>query len=305
MFNEKLSLRPIIPIKQSLKTSCAVASVTMALVGLGIEVDEQTLLDKYFPTAKLPVDNRNAGVTNPDIIKSVVQIRKDMELENDLQIDIFEPGLAEYVRSRENRYIVKAEFKALRTYGSRFLKGEGGGMRDFLETLEKLSRKGEIGVYAANARMMGLDKEHRGGFYQDILDTAGTIRAARRKFYEELTEFARRGHIVGPHGGATRHAKVLDGVSRVELPRIFSENPSGTSRDGFLIVDPSCGKSDPVPINHLVRVDSMGVRGDAFDCLFRFSPKTELLDSQQYGPRSFLQNLRRLPPFRLYIEVIL
>lgn len=278
MSNERLSPRPIIPIKQNFEASCVVASISMVLSGFGIDVSEQTLVDRYFPTAKLPVTDPNAGVTNTNTVKGMVKILHDENLSNALQIDAFIPSLYEYTRSPEDRYIVKVQTRALNREGRIFKKDSE--LRKFYNTLRQLVGENEIGVYTANARMLKLNKTVSG--LHDIPEEA------RRGFYAELTDFVRRGHIVGPHGGMTMHTRALDGISMVEIPL-------QPNKEGFRIIDPR-GESYPASVDHLVWVDSLGVSGDVFDYFFRLSPKEEVLNPQQYGFLGLIHRLRRLIP---------
>lgn len=279
MSGEKLTPRPITPIKQSLEASCVVASITMCLQGFGVDVTEQGLIEKYFPTAKLPAGDLNAGVTNTNTVKGIVQILKDLGLDNSLQVDVFEPYLYQYTtNSSEKSYIVKVDPRVLRKYGNQFKKGDG--VKEFLEAMEELTKKDEIGVYTANARMLGLDKKDKFGFSSRIPDHT------RREFYAELTRFARKGHIVGPHGGMTLHTRALDGISKPTV----SWRPD---EEGFWIVDPHGEKYEYI-IESLIMVDAYGVGGSTFDHLLRLSPKEEILDSEQYGFAKLLHKIRRL-----------
>lgn len=170
----------------------------------------------------------------------------------------------------------------MRKYGRQFEKGDE--WREFHETLEQLLKSGEIGVYTANARMLGLKKE------ADISSfiPPDTIRG----FYGELIDFVKKGHIVGPHGGMTMHTRALDG-SRME--KLEYHPYEVRDAEGFRIVDPR-GDSYTVSPSSLVWLDSWGVRGDTFDYLFRIAPRENELKPQTYGFRRFLQNLRNLIP---------
>lgn len=284
MTSERLTPIAITPMKQILEVGCVPTAISMVFSGFGIEISERALVDKYFPTAGLPISawdpNKGieVGVTNTDTVKGVVQIIRDLDLRDQLQTDVFMPGLYEYTNSPEERYVVEAEPRALRKYRRIFEKGSE--VRKFYETLERLMKDGEIGVYTANNRLM----KFRKGFSSFPM----VSEEASRGFYSELAEFVKKGHIVGPHGGMTMHTRALDGSRVVNIPWRPNE-------PGFLIVDPR-GESYETSLHSLVWVDSMGVHGDVFDYLFRVSPKEEGLTPQKYGFRRFIQNLRDLIP---------
>lgn len=278
MTSERLIPRAITPMKQSLEASCVPTAISMVFSGFGIDISEQTLVDRYFQTAKLPASDLNRGVSNTDTVKGIVQIIEDQDLKEKLQLDVFIPELYKYTRSHMERYIVEAEPKALRRYEKVFKKGSE--IRNFFKTLEQLSREGEIGVYTANARMLQFPK--RSNFSWMV------PQASLRGFYDELSDFISKGHIVGSHGGMTMHTRALDG-SRMEK---LTYRPDEV---GYVIVDPR-GENYAVSLHSLVMVDSVGVRGDVFDYLFRVSSKAEGLNPQNYGFRGFLQNLRNLIP---------
>lgn len=277
---ERLALRAITPITQSLEASCVATSISMVFSGFGVDISEQVLVDRYFQTAKLPKTDPALGVSNTNTIKGLVQIIKDLDLRGQLQIDVFAPRLYEYTRSPEDRYIVEAQPQALRRYGKVFEKGSEE--RSFVETLEQSLREGEIGIYTANVRMLQFPKRYNYNSFWMVPE------ASLKGFYDELSDFIRKGHIVGPHGGMTRHVRALDG-SRIE------KIPWRPNEVGFAILDPG-GESYAVTLDSLVRVDDMGVHGDVFDYLFRISPRREDLEPQNYGFRRLIQNLRGLIP---------
>lgn len=96
--------------------------------------------------------NQSAGVSNTDAVTGMVQILKDLGLENRLRVDIFDPFLYRYTRSTEDRYIVKVQPQTLSKAGKEFAKyKEWKVLRNFYDTLGQLVRAGEIGVYTANA----------------------------------------------------------------------------------------------------------------------------------------------------------
>lgn len=281
---DRLEQRPITPMKQSTEASCVPTSISMVFSGFGIDISEQTLVDKYFPTVVgLPISARDpdkgveVGVSNEDTVKGIVQIIGDFGLRGQLQVDVFMPGLYEYTKSSEQKYIVQAEPRALREYRNRFKKGDR--YWEFYETLEQLLESGEIGVYTPNSRMMKIPKF--GSFSM-------VPREAVNGFYDELSDFIAKGHIVGPHSGMTLHTRALDGSRRERLTYRPGE-------EGYVVVDPR-GESYAISLSSLVCVDSMGVRGDVFDYLFRVSPRENELKAQTYGFRRFLQNLRDLTP---------
>lgn len=281
---DRLEQRPITPMKQSMEASCVPTSISMVFSGFGINISERTLVDKYFPTAGLPISawdldkGVEVGVSNADTVKGIVQIIGDLGLRGQLQVDAFMPGLYEYTKSPEQKYIVQVEPRTLRKYRSRFKRGDG--YWEFYETLEQLLKSGEIGVYTPNSRMMKMPKF--GSFSM-------VPREAVNGFYDELSGFIAKGHIVGPHGGMTLHTRALDGSRRERLTYRPGE-------EGYVIVDPR-GESYAISLSSLVWIDSMGVvRGDVFDYLFRISPRENELSAQTYGFRRFLQNLRHLIP---------
>lgn len=281
---EKLTPRAITPMKQSLEAGCVPTSISMVFSGFGIEISEQTLVDRYFPTAGFPISawdpdkGVEVGVSNTDTVKGIVQVINDLGLREQLQLDVFDSFLCEYTNSSEGRYLVRAEPHALRKFGREFKKG--GGSWKFYETLEQLLKSGEIGVYTANSRMMKIPEKY---------DSFSRVpREAIRGFYSELSDFIRKGHIVGPHGGMTMHTRALDGSRTEKIPHRPDE-------ESYVLVDPR-GMSYAISLHSLVWIDSMGVRGDVFDYLFRVSPKEEGLTPQRYGFRRFIQNLRDLIP---------
>ncbi len=271
---EKLTPRSITPMEQRLRAGCVPTSISMVFSGFGINISEQALVEKYFPTVKLPITDPKVGVSNIDTVRGIIQIIKDLGLGESLQLDVFIPGLSESRRkSSEKEYIVKAKPQAVGSYGKGFEKGSDE--RAFFETLEQLAKVGEIGVYTANAKLMQFAKNHT--FWREPAE-------ATEGFYRELSSFISKGHIVGPHGGMTRHTRTLDGSKMVRLPNREDEK-------GYLILDP-IGRTYPVSLQSLVMIDSFGVRGDVFDYLFRVSPREETLKSQKPGLRRFIPNFR-------------
>lgn len=275
---ERLIPRAITPMKQSLEASCVPTSISMMFSGFGIDISEQTLIDRYFQTVKLPVGDRNSGVTNTNTVGRIVQIINDFGLRESLQLNVFVPDMYKYVNSPEKRYIVEATPRAIRKYGKIFKKGTE--VKEFFETLEHLVKGDTIGVYTANARMMGISRKF--SVFSMVPEKI------RREFYDELSDFIKKGHIIGPHGGMTMHTRALDGSRKERL----AYQPD---QEGYVIVDPR-GESYAVSLHSLVYVDSMGVRGDTFDYLFRVSPRENELKPQTHGFRGFLQNLRDLIP---------
>lgn len=275
MSGEQLKPQPIIHLKQNFAASCVPTSISMIFSGFGIDISEQTLVDKYFLTAKLSPGERDAGVTSENIAKGMVAIIENMNLQDQLQIDVFEPGLWRYTKVKGNRYIVEAPPSALRKREAEFK--DDKSLRGYYKSLDQLVRARKIKVYTANAKTMGLETNYK------IRDLFTMIpEQITRGFYTELEEFIEKGHIVGPHGGLTLHARVLDGT------RINDE------RWKYRLLDPA-GGIYPCSAQNLVWVDSFGVRGDTFDCLFRVSPKEEeLLNPQQYDLRSFLNNIKSI-----------
>lgn len=71
--------------------------------------------------------------------------------------------------------------------------------------------------------------------------------------------------------------------------------PHRQDEEGYVVMDPR-GYSYAISLRSLVMIDSLGVRGDVFDYLFRVSPRESELRPQTYGFRGFLQNLRDLIP---------
>lgn len=262
-----------------MEASCVPASVSMVFSGWGIEISEQELVDSYFQTTKLPRDDLKRGVTNTNTVKGIVQIIEDRRLETALQLDVFVPGLYRFNSSNEDRYITRASTASVRKYGKIF--EEGSEPKDFFNALEQLSKKNKIGVYSPNPRMLQISEKMS---FMMMLP-----KSSIRGFYEELSDFISRGHIVGPHGGMTLHTRALDG-SRME---VLDEQPD---KRGFMLLDPR-GLTYPVPPEYLLYVDSRGVRGDMFDYLFRVSPKETRIAATQPGPLSqFLLNIRHLVP---------
>lgn len=286
MSDERLKFCAITPMKQSLEMGCGPTSVAMVLSGFGINTTEQILAERYFPTALLPsIDpgsgklNSYSGVNNQQLVDGMVLTSEGLLLQNQLRVDVFIPWLWEHTTSSQDRYIVEATPKVIREYGERFKEDNLGSrrVRAFHQSLEKLVKSRKIGVYTANARLMQPDQmQYMFRLTDDV----------ERGFYSELADFVRKGHIVGPHGGGTGHIRVLDG-SRTE------KNTREADKEGFVMLDPE-GESYVIRLGNLVMIDTFGVRGDIFDCLFRVSPQEGVLNPQQYGIRSFLHNLRRL-----------
>lgn len=277
--SEKLTPRAITPMAQHLEAGCVPTAISMVFSGFGVNLSEQTLVDKYFQTVRLPATDRARGVSNRDTITGILKVIEDHGLKEILQLDVFDPHLYRYTSSPEDKFIVRANPKALRKYGEEFKK-VSHDIREFYTTLEELLRNNEIGVYTANSRMLGIKNDFRSlSLMPDHI---------RRGFYTELSDFVGKGHIIGPHGGMTMHTRALDGSRMKKISWIPDEQ-------SFVIVDPR-GESYPTTISSLVWVDSSGVRGDVFDYLFRVSPKEESLNPQNYGFRRLLQNLRSLIP---------
>lgn len=279
---EALKFQPIAPFIQSREASCVVASITMVFRGLGVNVNEDRLIEKYFPNAGLPASDMDSGVTNQNALRGMVQMRADLGLKDDLQIDVFEPYLGRFVRSKEQKFIVQASPHALRAYGREFPKEKEGDVGDYIETLHTLTRAGEIRVFTANERLIGIDRKNWMKFINPEVD---------RKFNDELEQFLREGHTVGPHGGMTRHTRVVDGYSKGKHnePRHYSK----TAVESFVMVDPASG-TYPIYADNLVWVDNNGVRGDSFDRLFRVSIGREYDTVRDSKTWLFLDGLQRL-----------
>jgi hypothetical protein len=273
---EVIQHRAITQMTQSSEASCVPTSLSMVFSGFGIDISEQTLVDSYFQTAKLPATDPDAGVTNTNIVKGIVQVIRDLGLEPSLQTDVFIPSLHQYTSSSVGRYIVEATPRALNKQARVFPESE---VRDFHQTLAQLQTNGEIGVYTANNRLLKIPK-------------FGTLsvpsRQVSEEFYKELGNFIRKGHILGPHGGMTGHLRALDGTRQ-------EKHPYKQGEYGYTILDPN-GESYVVSLSNLVWVDSFGIRGDIFDYLFRISPREELSAQKPSGFHEFLRNLKQLIP---------
>jgi len=278
IMTEVLTPRAITPMTQSLEASCVPTAISMVFSGFGLNISEETLVDKYFQTARLPVGDLDAGVSNTDTVRGVLRAIEDEELRDSLQVDIFAPYLYEYTFSPEQRYIVEAKPTAIKKYARGFK--DDSSTREFYETLEQLAKKNEIGVYTANSRLMGFSK--RFDPFRRVPEES------RRGFYDELTAFIKKGHIIGPHGGMTLHTWALDGTRMEPLDYRPEE-------EGFVVVDPR-GKSYVVSLSSLVWVDSMEIRGDVFDYLFRVSPREKRSNPQSSSFRAYLQHFRDLIP---------
>lgn len=274
---EILTPRAITPMRQSLETSCVPTSISMVFSGFGVDINEQTLIDNYFQTAKLPRGDSASGVTNGNTVRGTLRVIEAEGLKDRLQLDVFAPYLYEHTASSEQRYIVQVNPRSIKRYARQFK--DDGDTRDFYETLADLAGKNEIGVYTANSRIMGI----RGS---DIFSRISE--ETRKGFYSELTDFIKKGHIIGPHGGMTAHMRALDGT-RMEPVDYRPEE------QGFVVMDTD-GESYVVSLSNLVWVDSMGVRGDVFDYLFRVSPREKGLNSQSSGFRAYIQRFRALIP---------
>lgn len=272
---EKLTHHAISPVEQRFETGCVPTSISMVLSGFGVNISEEALIDRYFPTARLPRLDRNSGVKEQNTVECMVRILEDLRLQKSLQLDVFDPYLCNQTSSPEEKYIIKSTPDIIAERSEKFGKdspvGDTTEMRDFYKSLEKLLKNNKIGVYTANARMMDFSNN----FMFLVSDHI------KRGFYGELADFVRKGHIVGPHGGGTAHVRALDGTK--------------TTDQCFWIVDPD-GRSYSIPHSSLIWLDSEGTRGDTFDYLFRLSPKEEVPNPQQYKVRSFLQGLRRFSP---------
>lgn len=286
MSDERLKPVAITPMKQSFEMGCGPTSVAMVLSGFGIKSTEQVLAEGYFPNTLLPfIDptsgkiNHHSGLDNQHLVEGMVRILEDLGLQNQLRVDVFDSWLWKYTTSKQERYIVEATPEAIRKNGDRFKEDDSNSkmIRGFYQTLEALVKNRRIGVYTANARTMQLDQmSHMFRLSNDN----------ENGFYNELADWVRKGHIVGPHGGMTAHIRALDG-SRTE--RI----PWTTDEEGFVMFDPR-GESYVIRLSSLVIVDTLGVRGDVFDYLFRISPQEAVLNPYGYDIRSFLHSLRQL-----------
>lgn len=275
MSDERLKPCAITQTKQSSEMGCGPTSVAMVLSGFGINTTEQMLAERYFPTALLPMIDPNSNKINPysgtdnqQLIEGMVQTLESMGLHSQLRVDVFCPWLLKYTSSPQERYIVEAMPKAMREYGEKFKEDDLSSkrVRAFYRTLERLVKNEKIGVYTANARMMKLDTN-----FSNLMFTVP--KHVINGFYEELTDFVKKGHIVGPHGGGTAHIRAFDGSK-------------------FIMLDPN-GESYPMDVRGLIMIRSDGVYGDTFDYLFRVSPREEILNPRQYGSRNYLQNFRR------------
>lgn len=269
MANERLVFQPLIPMKQGYEGGCVPTAISMVLSGFGANTNEEALVDRYFPTARLPREDPNCGVSMASNLRGIIKILKDMGLQDRLQVDTFEPDLSLYTRLLEERYIVKSPPEALREHGEeKFYRSINE--TNFYKTLRELADNKKVGVYAANARMMGLEKW---GLHRDFSDQI------ERGFYTELADFARRGHIVITYGLGTAHAVAVDGTR--------------TTEEGFWIVDPD-GTSYAISRHEIVSLDAGEVKGLETH-FFRISP-WEVLNPQLYGFRTFVQRLRNLIP---------
>lgn len=250
----KLVFKAITPMEQKFEAGCAPTSIAMAFSGFGIDLNEQMLIDRYFPTVKLPKGNLNRGVSNEGIARGIVQIIKDLDLEENLQLGVFVHELFKDVRVSQKNYIVEVKPQGLRKHAKKFKKGDP--MRDFFETLEQLVKRAEIKVYTANNKMMQLSK--------DLDIDWNKFNRVSKGFYGELFNFISRGHIVGVHGGLTMHARALDG-SRME--KLYNQD-----ENGYVIIDPERGSS-ATSLQSLTKISRDSLYGDAFDYLFRISLK--------------------------------
>lgn len=292
---DRLELKAITLVRQTCEMGCGPTSIAMVLSGFGINTTEQALAEKYFPSALLPLINPNtneinynSGLDNAQLVAGMVRILEGMALQDRLRVDVFDASLWKETNSPQERYIVAVAPETIRLHGDRFKEDDISSrkIRNYYQTLESLVKSNKIVVYTANARMMQADRMK----YMFLLPDE-----IRNGFYSELADFVKSGHIVGPHGGMTAHIRALDG-SRTE------QVPWKADKEGFMIVDPK-GDNYVTSVDGLVWIDTLGVRGDVFDRMFRISLKDtneedmrESLNPQKYGIRSFLNSLIKLLP---------
>lgn len=281
MIGERIEFRPITPMKQVSEAGCGPTSISMVLSGFGLEIGEQELIQRYFPNAGLPASDFSAGVTQEDQVRGVVQIIEDLQLQRTLQVDVFDPHLDRFTRSKENRWIIRTTPEAAGRYVKDFYKDKearewdkDGHIKGFYRALEDLAKQNRISLYTGNTSII------RG--YGSFISPSWL--QEYEGFYIELQDFVRQGHIIGPHGGMTRHVRVLDGFRSGE--------------QNCWIIDPAWQEYS-TRISSLIRIDHSGFSGDVFDYLFRVSPRKEtLLNPDQFNPPSFLERLRSLVPSR-------
>src|SRR5579884_674449 len=103
MSQEIITHQPITQITQSEYASCVPASVSMAFNGFGIPISERKLMDKYFPGVNNNEDEYG-GVFNEDIVKGVISVIRGENLSG-LSVDVFDPSLWRFTKSREPKYI--------------------------------------------------------------------------------------------------------------------------------------------------------------------------------------------------------
>lgn len=275
MLTERLELKQqaITPMKQSYQMGCGPTAISMVLSGFGVDISEQILIDRYFPTAALPMEEEGAGVDDKSGVLGILQVLEDEHMQESLQMDFFSPTLCRYTSSLENRYIVPAKPDAAKSYAGIFK--ENGMTKDLYETLALLAKKGQIGLYTPNGRLIKHDTK---GGNIPLAETA----EAQRGLNQELVEFVKKGHLIGEHKGAFPHFWAVDGTK--------------TTEEGYWLVDPADGESS-LAGHYLVMIDSyFGVEGDKFSYMVRVSPREKPLNPQQHGFLGFLQNAGHLIP---------
>lgn len=271
MEQERIVHQPISPVRQSREASCAPASISMVLSGFGVALSEDVLVRKYFPDAELPIESGKAGVRNDKVVEGIVSVLKGENLP-ELMVDVFDPSIWKFVRSPKEKYITPVSARVLRKVRDQ----ECGQVRDFYENLANLAGGNDIRVYTVNSQLVPFRTSRANPNYyltREVID----------RFYKELTEFIKKGHIVGPHAGMTRHVRVLDGKA--------------IEGNNFWLIDPN-GESYETPIDHLLHLDSYGLRGNIFDYLIRVAPKEEeILTPESDDFRSLFKYIRDLIPW--------
>lgn len=251
MIGERVTYQAIVPMKQGFDSGCVPTSIAMVLSGFGIITSEGELVERYFPQINPSLPSERFGISMAGVATGVLQILDDLGLQDDLQLDVINPYLAEFTNSPEEQWFVRCNPLKVQRSASQF---HDITAKELL-VLAELAQRQEIGLYSVNNRMM---QRYRTRGEYDVSNIT-------RYLFPELDGFIRRGHVIGCCGGMMAHACAIDGIKIGE--------------EGFLILDPDTTTSgfsyDGVfEASALFEIhDRRGVTQGGFDYLYRISQK--------------------------------
>lgn len=283
----EIKYQAITPMTQSMEASCVPTAISMVFSGFGMDIGEDTLIEKYFPSARLPAFQKEAGVNMTTVVIEIAHILRDANLERVLQPGVFLPFIWQHVAPTGENWIVRARAEDVRRAAKKI---KHPSLSEDIHALARSLQRGEIEVYSVNRKLMRQNGTEGTPYYigwRKVRTCYYNENTINKSLGRELVDFVRRGHAIGAKESISSHVRVIDGVN--------------TSFDGFWIVDPGRAGDEnyhngQLNITSLIRTMDEEFATGMFDYLITLFDREQTMIPQPRGARRFFQAIRGLIP---------